>query len=85
MKQVLRQLGAYRKDTFLCIGMTALEVVMDILLAVCAFFNAIILVKVARRGIEAFHDYRRQKKEGIEEPVFHKSCLSDPTGVTEWD
>ena len=63
----------------------AIVVVMDILLAVCAFFNAIILVKVARRGIEAFHDYRRQKKEGIEEPVFHKSCLSDSTGVTEWD
>ena len=63
----------------------AIVVIMDILLAVCAFFNAIILVKVARRGIEAFHDYRRQKKEGIEEPVFHKSCLSDSTGVTEWD
>lgn len=63
----------------------AIVVIMDILLAVCAFFNAIILVKVARRGIEAFKDYRRQKKEGIEEPVFHKSCLSDSTGVTEWD
>ena len=32
MKRVLRQLGAYKKDTFLCIGLTALEVVMDILL-----------------------------------------------------
>ena len=63
----------------------AVVVVMDILLAVCAFFNAFILIKLARRGIEAFKDYRRQKKEGIEEPVFHKSCLSDDSGVTEWD
>ena len=63
----------------------AVVVVMDILLAVCAFFNTFILLKLARRGIEAFKDYRRQKKEGIEEPVFHKSCLSDDSGVTEWD
>ena len=32
MKQVLRQLKQYKKDTFSCIGLTALEVVMEILL-----------------------------------------------------
>ena len=32
MKQVLRQLRQYRKDTLLCIGLTALEVLMEILL-----------------------------------------------------
>ena len=32
MKTVLRQLGQYRKDTFLCIGLTTLEVVMEIVL-----------------------------------------------------
>ena len=32
MKQVLHQLGRYRKDSFLCIGLTALEVLMEILL-----------------------------------------------------
>ena len=63
----------------------ALVVIMDILLAVCAFFNTFIMIKLARRGIEAFRDYRRQKAEGVEEPVFHKSCLSDDSGVTEWD
>ncbi len=62
----------------------ALVVIMDILLAVCAFFNTFIMIKLARRGIEAFRDYRRQKAEGVEEPVFHKSCLSDDSGVTEW-
>ena len=32
MKQVLQQLRQYRRDTFLCIGLTALEVLMEILL-----------------------------------------------------
>ena len=32
MKKVLQQLRQYRKDTFLCIGLTALEVLMEILL-----------------------------------------------------
>ena len=32
MKKVLQQLMQYRKDTFLCIGLTALEVLMEILL-----------------------------------------------------
>ena len=32
VKTVLRQLGAYKRDTFLCIGLTTLEVIMEILL-----------------------------------------------------
>ena len=32
MKKVLQQLRQYRRDTFLCIGLTALEVLMEILL-----------------------------------------------------
>ena len=32
MRQVLRQLKEYRRDTFACIGLTALEVIMEILL-----------------------------------------------------
>lgn len=32
MKRVLRQLGAYKKDALLCIGLTMLEVIMEILL-----------------------------------------------------
>lgn len=63
----------------------ALTIFMDILLAVCAFFNTYIMIRLVKRGMEAFRDYRRQKAEGIKEPVFHKSCLSDNTGVTEWD
>lgn len=62
----------------------ALTVFMDILLATCAFFNTYILIRLAGRGIEAFRDYRAQKKAGVEEPVFHKSCLSDTSGISEW-
>lgn len=32
MKTVLQQMGRYKKDTFLCIGFTSLEVIMEILL-----------------------------------------------------
>ena len=46
MKTVLRQLGRYRRDALACIGLTAMEVVMDILLP---FITAIII----DRGLEA--------------------------------
>lgn len=61
-----------------------LTIFMDILLAVCALFNTYIMIRLAKRGIEAFRDYRAQKANGVEDPVFNKSCLSDSTGVTEW-
>ncbi len=46
MKIVLKQLGRYRKETWLCIGLTALEVLMEILMP---FVTAIII----DRGLEA--------------------------------
>ena len=45
MKQVLRQLGVYQKDTLLCVGLTALEVVMEILLP-------FITVRIIDEGLE---------------------------------
>ena len=45
MKTVLHQLGRFKRDTFFCIGLTALEVVMEILLP---FITAIII----DRGLE---------------------------------
>ena len=32
MKRVLQQLGVYKKDALLCVGLTTLEVIMEILL-----------------------------------------------------
>ena len=42
MKKVLQQLGRYRRDTFQCIGLTALEVLMEILMP---FITSIIIDK----------------------------------------
>ncbi|WP_033124349.1 ABC transporter ATP-binding protein [Eubacterium sp. ER2] len=46
MRKVLQQLGQYKRDTFLCIGLTVLEVIMEILMP---FVTAIII----DRGLEA--------------------------------
>ena len=46
MKTVLRQLGRYKKDTLMCIGLTSFEVIMEILLP---FITAIII----DNGLEA--------------------------------
>ena len=46
MKIILRQLGQYRKDAFLCMGLTTLEVIMEILMP---FITAIII----DQGLEA--------------------------------
>ena len=46
MRTVLHELGRYKRDTFLCIGLTTLEVMMEILLP---FITAIIIDK----GLEA--------------------------------
>ena len=48
MKRVIQQLGVYKKDTFLCIGLTALEVIMDILLP-------FITARLLSDGLEARH------------------------------
>lgn len=64
---------------------TTVDNVSDTFMALMATVNMIIVVLLSRQVFEAYADYRKQKKAGIEEPVFHKSCLSDPTGVTEWE
>ena len=46
MKRVLQQLGIYKKDAFLCIGLTTLEVIMEILLP-------FITARLIAEGLEA--------------------------------
>ena len=43
------------------------------------------VARMAKRGLEAYRDYRAQTKAGIEEPVFRKDCLSDDSGISSWD
>jgi AGCS family alanine or glycine:cation symporter/putative sodium/glutamine symporter len=66
-------------------GSDGLYSIMEFLLGVCGIINCYVMFKLGRHAWEAYADYRRQKAEGIEDPVFHKSALSDPSGVTEWD
>ncbi len=66
-------------------GSDGLYAIMDVLLAICGIVNCFVMFKLWRYAYEAFEDYRKQKAEGIKDPVFHKSALSDPSGVTEWD
>ncbi len=63
----------------------ALFAIVDILLAVCGIINCAVMFRLGGRAVEAFRDYRRQREEGTEIPEFGRSCLSDGTGVTEWD
>lgn len=67
------------------IDVTAVDNVSDTFMALMASVNMIIVLLLSRQVFEAYADYRKQKKEGIEEPEFHKSCLSNTTGITEWE
>jgi AGCS family alanine or glycine:cation symporter/putative sodium/glutamine symporter len=62
-----------------------MDLISDTFMAAMGAVNVIVVFLLSKPIMEAYKDYRRQKKEGIEEPVFHKSALSDPDGVTEWD
>ncbi len=64
---------------------SAVDSVSDTIMAMITTVNMIIVLLLSRQVFEAYADYRRQKREGIEDPVFHKSVLSDPSGVTEWE
>lgn len=57
----------------------------DTFMAIMASVNMVIVALLSRKAYEAYADYRKQKKEGIEEPEFHKNALSDSTGITEWE
>lgn len=63
----------------------ALFVVVDLMMAICGIINVIVVLRLGRLAIEAYGDYRRQKAEGVEEPVFSMSAVSDGTGMTVWD
>lgn len=64
---------------------TIMDAFSDTFMAAMAAVNMTIVALLSRRVFEAYADYRKQKKEGVEEPEFHKSALSNPAGVTEWE
>lgn len=58
--------------------------IVDILLAVTATVNCITTFILRRIPFEVYSDFKEQKKRGVEEPVFSKSCMSDQSGITSW-
>ena len=64
---------------------SAVDSVSDTFMALMGIVNMIIVLLLSRQVLEAYADYRKQKREGVEEPVFHKSVLSDSSGITEWE
>ena len=64
---------------------TLMDTVSDTFMAAMAAVNMIVVCLLSRQVFEAYADYRKQKKEGIEEPEFHRDVLSDSSGVTEWE
>ncbi len=75
-------------DAFLaaCVtDVTIMDAFSDTFMALMASVNMILCALLSRKAFEAYADYRAQKKNGIEEPVFHRETLSDSTGVTEWE
>ena len=64
---------------------TIMDAFSDTFMAAMAAVNMVIVALLSRKVFEAYADYRKQKKAGVEEPEFHKDALSDTTGVTEWE
>lgn len=62
-----------------------MEDICDTFMAVMGIVNMVVVAMLSRKVFETYRDYRQQKKSGIEKPVFHRSTLSDDTGVTEWE
>lgn len=69
-----------------CTISTALmDLISDTFMAAMGAVNVVVVLLLTKPVMEAYRDYRMQKKEGIDDPVFHKDALSDSSGVTEWD
>ncbi|MDD7424630.1 MAG: alanine/glycine:cation symporter family protein [Candidatus Methanomethylophilaceae archaeon] len=62
-----------------------MDLISDTFMALMGAVNMIVVGLLSKQAIAIYKDYRKQKDEGIEEPVFHKSVLDNQDGITEWD
>ena len=68
------------------IDITLMDLISDTFMALMGAVNMLVVLLLSPKAIAVYKDYRRQKNEGIEEPVFHKNYLGDNVdGITEWD
>ena len=68
------------------IDVMLMELISDTFMALMGAVNMCVVLLLSPKAIAIYKDWRKQKNEGIEEPVFHKDVLGDDTdGITEWD
>ena len=68
------------------IDVSLMDLISDTFMALMGAVNMLVVLLLSPKAIAIYKDYRKQKNEGIEEPVFHKDVLGgDTDGITEWD
>ncbi len=68
------------------IDVLLMELISDTFMALMGAVNMLVVLLLSPKAIAVYKDYRKQKNEGVEEPVFHKDALGgDTDGITEWD
>lgn len=66
------------------LGTNIMFSISDVIMGLIAVVNVPIMFLLSKKAMEVYRDYKEQKKAGIENPVFHRSSLSDTTGISEW-
>ena len=67
------------------IGADASILISDTIMAFAGVVNISCVILLSGLAFQAYADWRKQKSEGIEDPVFHRETLDDATGRTEWE
>lgn len=67
------------------IGADASILISDTIMAFAGVVNISCVILLSSLAFQAYADWRKQKSEGIEDPVFHRDTLDDATGITEWE
>ena len=67
------------------LGADLMELICDTFMAAMGAINMICVFLLSKYVYRAYDDWNAQKAQGVEEPVFHRDILDDPSGVTEWE
>ena len=67
------------------IGADASILISDTIMAFAGVVNISCVILLSGLAFQAYADWRKQKSEGIEDPVFHRDTLDNATGITEWE
>lgn len=67
------------------LGADLMELICDTFMAAMGAVNMICVFLLSKFAYQAYDDWKRQQAEGVQEPVFHRDVLDDPSGVTEWE